>query len=327
MAAQMKALIENGRVNIKLGAKRILEDLPVDGKEKKVVLDVLNSFRMISIREFLEQSEDDFKSHYKASENMVATLKTRLTELGLHFGMTPHELSEYSKTGKVLSSQSQQGNAHIDLPNINNEGKRHLPGDELDNDEWWQKGSIGTTSNVRQNPSPSTTPVMPEKETRLQKPSSPSGSSVTSADTPVKPGSPTAKSSGKKKTIPENKPKAKAGNPSPTSYEKPYGDKEKTRRNMMFFRVSDDELASIQAGADACDMKISAYVRELVLGKTPRAAMTDEERKLFMDLREMLTNLRQMRNYFNKDRKDPQVWKKLTTVVNFMNDKIQDMKS
>lgn len=294
MAAKEKPLIEDGRVNIKLGARRIIEGLPVGGKELKTILFALNNRRMISIREMLGQSGEEFIKEYNIPSNVMDALTNRLTEYGLHFGMTQKELVEYSKTGKIQTqpraSQIPEDGNQPSLPDIPAEDFKHA-----------------------------TETSTPEKD------SSPSGPSDNSVKTPAKPKKPSSEVDTKKTTSPEKKTKAK--NPSTTPYEKQYGDTERTRRNMLFFRVSDDERTSIKAGADACDMKISAYVRELVLGKTPRTAMTDEERKLFMDMREMLTNLRQMRNYFNKNRKDPKVWEKLTTVVNFMNNKIQDMKS
>lgn len=94
----------------------------------------------------------------------------------------------------------------------------------------------------------------------------------------------------------------------------------------MFFRASDDEKASLEAAADKCGMKPSAYIRSQVLGKTPREAFTPEERQLFMDNLEILSNVRQMRNYFNNNRQDPNVWKQLVLVVDYMSKKIQELK-
>lgn len=292
MASKPKPLIINGHININLGALKLLEYLHINGTQEFYYELKYYGF---SIRHFCEESKEHLTKYLKADEDLIEQLQKKLPTVGLHLEMTREETKQYMKSGSIPQEKPKEEVLHDSVK----------PSEE----EKMAPKAVHQTKPIVQNvPSFS--------------PSSRTQNSEERQDAKVKVKAEKTKAT---KTKAAAKPKGSSGGGS--SYQKPYGKTEDTRRNLMFFRVSDEEKAGIQAAADACDMNISTYCRALVLGKSPRAAMTDEERKLFMENREILAHLRQMRNYFNKDRHDPKVWEELSLVVRVMSQTIQNMKS
>lgn len=292
MTSKPKPLIVDGRINVNLGASKILEHFHI--KCGRDFLDNLK-FYHFSIRQLCESSEDYLKRNLKADENLISQLRKNLPTVGLHIDMTREETRQYMKSGSIPQEK---------------------PKKEILHDSVREIGKEKAASRVAHQAKPIA------QNAPSSSPSSRTQNSEERQNVKVKVKAEKTKAT---KTKAAAKPKGSSGGES--SYQKPYGKTEDTRRNLMFFRVSDEEKAGIQASADACDMNISTYCRALVLGKNPRAAMTDEERKLFMENREILAHLRQMRNYFNKDRRDPKVWEELSLVVKVMSQTIQNMKS
>ena len=66
-------------------------------------------------------------------------------------------------------------------------------------------------------------------------------------------------------------------------------------------RFSDDELTLIRAYAGGAKLPLAKYIRETVLGRKPRAALTEQEREIVQHLGELRYHLQQMNNYFAHD--------------------------
>ena len=74
-------------------------------------------------------------------------------------------------------------------------------------------------------------------------------------------------------------------------------DKEK-HRHVVSVRFSDEEFAQIRAYAKGCKMPLSAYVRDMVMDRRPRAALSEDERTIVAHWGEILKHLTNMDNYF-----------------------------
>lgn len=291
MARKQAELIEDGKINLKVKATRLLDYLGIsdsspDGFNKRV------GDWHFTVRQFCGSSENELVKHFNVNDNILNALRDRLPSVGLRLGMTKLDFDIYNSSGKIQTPTPQE--------TVREPVKIH-----------------STKLNSTEAAAPPTFISSSSKSTVSENVLTPTEKLNVSEKSKQQP-KPTSVKSKKKET--------KTASAGATKYVKPYGDTERTRRNMMFFRASDEEKASLEAAADKCGMKPSAYIRSQVLGKTPREAFTPEERQLFMDNLEILSNVRQMRNYFNNNRQDPNVWKQLVLVVGYMSKKIQELK-
>lgn len=293
MAKKQAELIENGKINLKVKATRLLDYLKISDSSPNGFNQRVGDWRY-TVRQLCECSEEELVKHFNADDKILNALRIGLSSVGLRLGMKKIDFDIYISSGKIQSSAPQET----------------------------VRESVNIQSQKFESPAVSSPPrffpsaAKPTVSVKASTPTSKAESDI--SDKAQQPSKQVATKSKKKEKG--------VSSTGATKYVKPYGDTERTRRNMMFFRASDDEKASLEAAADKCGMKPSAYIRSQVLGKTPREAFTPEERQLFMDNLEILANVRQMRNYFNSNRQDPNVWKQLTLVVDYMSKKIQELK-
>jgi uncharacterized protein (DUF1778 family) len=71
------------------------------------------------------------------------------------------------------------------------------------------------------------------------------------------------------------------------------------RHTTLTFRVNDAERRIIEDRAQSCNKSVSDYLRQVVLGRTPRAAFTEEEREQLKTVSSLKFNLQQLNNYFH----------------------------
>lgn len=71
------------------------------------------------------------------------------------------------------------------------------------------------------------------------------------------------------------------------------------RQTTLTFRVNDAERRIIEDRARNCNKSVSDYLRHVVLGRTPRAAFTEEEREQLKVVSSLRFNLQQLNNYFH----------------------------
>lgn len=293
MAKKQAELIENGKINLKVKATRLLDYLKISDFSPNGFNHNLEDWHY-TVRQLCGSSEEELVKHFNADDKILNALRNGLPSVGLRLGMKKLDFDIYISSGKIQSPASQETVREpikVQSQQLNSTVVSSPP-------RFFPSAAKPTVSVNTSTPNPKEEPDISGKPKHQTKQVA-------------------AKSKNKEK---------KVSSTGATKYVKPYGDTERTRRNMMFFRASDEEKASLEAAADKCGMKPSAYIRSQVLGKTPREAFTPEERQLFMDNLEILSNVRQMRNYFNNNRKDPNVWKQLVLVVDYMSKKIQELK-
>lgn len=113
-------------------------------------------------------------------------------------------------------------------------------------------------------------------------------------------------------------------------YTRPYRNKENSRcKEIPPIRVSQKEYEYIQSNAAMCGMKITEYSRRLILGYRPKQKqpLTKDNKLMLMDYKEILTDLRKMHNFFNKDRHDPEVWNQLEAAIKLLTSEIGKLES
>lgn len=79
---------------------------------------------------------------------------------------------------------------------------------------------------------------------------------------------------------------------------------DKVRKTTLTFRVNDIERRIIEDRAKECNKSVSDYLRQTVLSKVPRAALTDEERDIMKACISLKFNLQQINNYFHSHQWD-----------------------
>ena len=72
------------------------------------------------------------------------------------------------------------------------------------------------------------------------------------------------------------------------------------RTERIIFRCTKEEKQRLQERANQCAIKISSYCREVSLGGRPRAAFTQEEKALMIEMAKLKGSLTRMANFFSK---------------------------
>lgn len=299
MPSQDKPLIEDGRVNIRLKASRILDNLHGDEKEKSAFFDKVYHWGTPILRDFLSHSKEDLIKNYNASEAIIESLENLLSGYGLHIGMSKEELKEYTKTGKI-KSQSQKDNT------------RQVTSQPIQK----EKPATIDVANSARTPLPDI-PFLGAKK--------PENNKVKNTDK-----QPQKKDNKRKtdivKSKPENKKKDK---------HKPFRRghdidlDSKVKSEFFSMRLSGKELDNLSKKAAKCHMSTSTYARETLLSSVPREALSEKDRsamdKVYTMLEDANFNVRQMANHFHsmlsekdKDGKakyDRQTWNELKIVI------------
>lgn len=110
-------------------------------------------------------------------------------------------------------------------------------------------------------------------------------------------------------------------------YNRPYRDKANSRLdNISPIHVTTKEHEYVKQKAAICGMTVTEYCRRLILGYKPKQALNTEQKMLLVDEEEILNHLRKMKNFFNKDRRDPKVWEELTNALRILTNNIKKMK-
>lgn len=97
------------------------------------------------------------------------------------------------------------------------------------------------------------------------------------------------------------------------------------RNTTISFRVSAKEYDSIVLKASKCGIPVSKYVRNTVVASVPRQALSDEERKLYTEVRSVINDCQQMSNFFRqrltekddvgKEKYERKTWESLQVVL------------
>lgn len=72
------------------------------------------------------------------------------------------------------------------------------------------------------------------------------------------------------------------------------------RQTTLSFRINEQERLLIEQKAASCNLSVSSYIRKVAIDSTPRQALTDEERSLMLQVKNVAGDLQQMRNFFHK---------------------------
>lgn len=72
------------------------------------------------------------------------------------------------------------------------------------------------------------------------------------------------------------------------------------RTERITFRCTKEEKKFLQEQASRCAIGLAAYCRMLSLGGRPRAAFTNEEKALMVELAKLKGSLTRMANFFSK---------------------------
>lgn len=72
------------------------------------------------------------------------------------------------------------------------------------------------------------------------------------------------------------------------------------RTERIIFRCTKEEKQQLQERANQCAVKLSSYCREVSLGGRPRAAFTQEEKALMIEMAKLKGTLTRMANYFGR---------------------------
>lgn len=72
------------------------------------------------------------------------------------------------------------------------------------------------------------------------------------------------------------------------------------RQTTLSFRINEQERLLIEQKAAACNLPVSSYIRKVAIDSAPRQALTDDERSLMLQVKNVTGDLQQMRNLFHK---------------------------
>lgn len=299
MPSKEKPLIEDGRVNIRLKASRILENLPGDKKEKKAFFDKVYKWGTPILRDFLGYSKQELMDNFNASQAIIDSLESMLAGYGLHIGMSKEELKEYAKTGRIVAQSQDDSNGQISSVPIQKE----------------EPATVNAANSVKA-PLPDI-PALGVKESEDKEVKN-SNNTVKEEDDDKKGDSVKPKAGAKKKD--RHKPFRRGHDLDMVS---------DVKSEFFSMRLSGKELERLSKKAAKCHMSTSTYARETLLGSVPREALPEEDRnimdKVYTMLEDASFNVRQMGNYFHsmlketdKDGKakyDRQTWKELKEVI------------